>query len=394
MTETDPSQDQRISAGELGEYSFWLARRLLVVLTAGVGGILAVSGALSYLLAMDVSVDCVGAIETHRTLHVKCETNGIVEDVTVKYGQRIEEGAVVALLDRREVNARLHQTASDLVENEERRAAITEEIAREQWQTRARVAQLELELVGAQMVLDRIRMELELQRDDLVLGEGRSRRAVDELIPIREATLLVRQKSLELSMSRQRLHGPSSRHHEVRALELAHDKLREEKSLLEHQLLNSIVRAPTSGRVITSRPARRIGDYVRTGESIVELDAMEGWEARVVVDERDLPKIRLGHRARVFIEAFPHLEYRIFEGRVTRISSTPGPDGFAISLEIANPVVSEAAEEFSLAHGMKATVQIVVERGRIAGILFRKLLGGLNGMSQKVRSFGTHGEST
>ena len=109
------------------------------------------------------------------------------------------------------------------------------------------------------------------------------------------------------------LNGPQ---HELRALELVFEKLVQNRLLLEEQFLKPVVSAPLAGKVITEDPIERIGDFVRVGETIVELDAMEGWNARVVVAERDMPGVRIGLPARVLVEAFPQLDYRVLEGRV------------------------------------------------------------------------------
>ena len=382
-----------VDAEELGGLGFNLVRRLLVILMVSVGAMVTIAGILSYHLVMDVSVDGNGAIETHRTLQVKSEVDGIVKEIRVGYGQLVDEGAVVAILDRRDVTARLLKIETDIKQNEGRRAAVEEAIRRDLGELEDDLILSELEVDGAQLNLDRIRMEQAMKQEDLVLPVGRSRRPIDELVPVREATIIVRQRVLDLERKRRRLAEESSRHHEVQALELTRRKLLEDKQLLEYQLHNSVIRAPLRGSVITSKPNSRLGDYVRAGEAILELDALEGWEARVVVDERDLPKIRLGHPARVFVEAYPHLEYRIFEGRVRKILSTPGPDGFSITLAISDPTISGDGDGYSLAHGMKARAQIVVERGRIAGLLWRRLLGGVERVSERAQAFGAYGKT-
>ena len=48
---------------------------------------------------------------------------------------------------------------------------------------------------------------------------------------------------------------------------------------------------------------------------------MSGWQARVTVGERDVPRVKTGQRVRLYIHAFPHLEYNIFSGRVEEVST-------------------------------------------------------------------------
>ena len=120
-----------LSAGELGGFGFTLARKLLVILTIFVGAMLSLFASLSYFLVMDVSVDGIGSIETRRRFQVKSAVVGIIEEIGVGYGQLVDEGAIVAILDRREVRANLLKVETDIEQNEGARAAVLETIRKE-----------------------------------------------------------------------------------------------------------------------------------------------------------------------------------------------------------------------------------------------------------------------
>ena len=85
------------------------------------------------------------------------------------------------------------------------------------------------------------------------------------------------------------------------------------------------------------------------------------------------------------MEAYPHLEYRWFPGVVEHISRRRDEQGYAVTISIRNPEVEPSAKTI-LAHGMSAQAQIVVERGRIATILWRKLVKQLSHVAKQSPS--------
>ncbi|MDA0335033.1 MAG: HlyD family efflux transporter periplasmic adaptor subunit, partial [bacterium] len=106
----------------------------------------------------------------------------------------------------------------------------------------------------------------------------------------------------------------------------------------------------------------------------LELAEDDAWTARVLIGQIDRPKVRPGQRVRVFIEAYPHLEYGVLEGRVERIAeqvSTNGP-GYLTDVALDDPAIS-------LADGMAAEVRVSVDSGRLLYLVWHRLLRQLGG---------------
>ena len=57
--------------------------------------------------------------------------------------------------------------------------------------------------------------------------------------------------------------------------------------------------------------------------------------------------------------------------------------GYPVKVSIADPEVTDGARVYSLAYGMSADVRIVVEQGRIAELLWRRLLRSLGEVSRR-----------
>jgi HlyD family secretion protein len=107
------------------------------------------------------------------------------------------------------------------------------------------------------------------------------------------------------------------------------------------QLAKTTIRAPMSGRVtrlnIQAGETAVIGTMNNPGSLLLTVADLAEMEARVKVDETDVPTISIGDSAAVRIDAFPN---RIFAGRVTRIgnsaisSGMPNAQGQAVDFEV------------------------------------------------------------
>ena len=82
-----------------------------------------------------------------------------------------------------------------------------------------------------------------------------------------------------------------------------------------------------------------------------------------MVGERDIPRVKKRQQVRLYIHAFPHLEYKIFSGRVEEIAVQPDAAGagYPVRILIDNPQIDDGVRGYSLAHGMSADAHIVVD---------------------------------
>ena len=169
----------------------------------------------------------------------------------------------------------------------------------------------QLEVEGAALHLEKVRSEQRLYSEAQLLPQGRGRRVLEDLVPVREARMAWRQKRALLRLKKQ------------------------------------------------------------------QLMAVKGGEQEIQTLLRIFEKLH--------IHAFPHLEYKIFSGLVEEIAVQPeaAGAGYPVRVLIDDPQIDEGGQAFSLAHGMSADAHIVVERGRIAALLWRRLLRSLGEFGQQ-----------
>lgn len=111
------------------------------------------------------------------------------------------------------------------------------------------------------------------------------------------------------------------------------DRAREKTAILEQDLADAKVKAPTAG-VVVERLAYQ-GEWVKKGGSVLKLAVLDPLKVVVKVPERHVPRLKAGSLVRITADALPG---EILEGKITAII----PDGdqnsrtFPVQIRIPN----------------------------------------------------------
>jgi multidrug resistance efflux pump len=366
-------------AGPLEEFSglgFGLVRSFLWWILGMVGLLAGTAALLSWHFSMDVSALGRGMIRPRQQRPVKAEIGGMVRQIAVRQGYRVEKGEVLARLDEGEWQMKIRQVDKDLEINHSRRLELEGEIHRERETRQAEMVLARLEMERAALHLEQVRFEHQSAVPGVLAALGWKQRPLDQLLPVQQHRAALEQRQAELALAEDRLRLVESRWQELRTLNKAREKLLEEKGFLRDQLEKTVVRAPVEGVVLSKDVEKREGDRVLAGETLLEMAGPGGWQAEVLVLESDVPRVKKGQRVRLYVEAFPHMEYKIFSGEVEEVALQPAGEGagYPVKVSIADPEVMDRGQVYALASGMKVEARIVVEKGRIAALWWRKLL--------------------
>ena len=361
---------------------FGFVRRFLLIILLTVGLLVVLGGLLLYGVGMDMVVEGKGIIEPAGRRQVKAEIAGTVLKVCVTQWQRVVAGDTLLTLDDAEWRTELEKAGRELAANRSRRAEIEAQMAQDREVQRAEVVSASLETQAAALQFEQTEREYRLYYDLYPrLPDGGPRPPVESLLPLRLRRAALQRAEADRQRAEVRLRAVEGRRQEVRTQERMAEKLEQDRALLRRRLGQAVLCAPVSGTILTGDLERRVGDRLQAGEAVLELSDLSGWEARVMVREADLPKVRPGQAARLYISAFPHLEYKIFEGVVEETPARPAPESvqagdplYPVRVSIRNPAVSDGERAYSLTYGMRLEARITVDRGRIAGLLWRRLL--------------------
>jgi HlyD family secretion protein len=229
---------------------------------------------------------------------------GRVAEVTVREGDRVRQGAVLARLEASELEARRAAAEAQL---EAARAALAEMEAgarsEDVAQARAAVRAADQQVADARRDAERARTLHE--------GGAISQEALDKA----ETRLEVAEAQLEQARQRLRALETGPRQERIRAqraaVSAAEAAVRQVTAVLE----NAIVTAPFDGRITTRH--RDPGETVQPGQPVVTLlDPDDRW-VRIYVAEDRIGAVSIGQRAVITSDTYPDREY---QGRVVFIA--------------------------------------------------------------------------
>ena len=363
---------------------FRFVRFFLLAILCVVGCMVGVVVLLGWHLGMDVTVKGQGHVQPTSRSVVKSRRPGLIKRVYVQHGQDVTHGTLLVTLDDTDLRNELEQIENELKLNEIRRIALPAELERDRAIIEMDIARAETERDTEKLHMERARVEFEFYHSVLPFHKHEDfEHPIDKLIPMREHKIKLQRAEVEIEHAKRRVTALENRKQELNALRQMHRKLKVQRRLLKTHLEQMNIHAPVSGTVLTRDLDKRVGDYLAAGEAVLELAELSGWQARVMIQEVDIPKIKNGQIARLYIDAFPHMQYKVFEGTVTDIPRTPEPVTapgaipsilYPVTVTIADPVVRDGDKQYTLAYGMGVEAKIVTERGPIVELVWKKLL--------------------
>lgn len=249
---------------------------------------------------IEINAEATGVLEPIRTVEVKSRASGEVLEVRAQTGDRVEQGALLAEIDPRDVENAYQQAVADL------------EAARVRAQT-----------TGAH------RTRLDALRKSGVITQQEFETA-HESAASAKAALVRAQTNLQLA---------------------------------REQRADSTIRAPISGTIIerTVEPGVIIASAtsnVSGGTTLFKMADLSAMQVRASIDEIDIGKVAAGQAVTVRVEAFPN---RTFRGEVLKVEPQAIAEQ---SVTMFPVLVSIPNERRLLMPGMNAEVTIQVARSR------------------------------
>lgn len=372
MTDLDPTTVSASDAPErlFAALGFGFVQRFLWLVLATCLALAGTALALGWHFEGDVTVRGAGQVRSARRHVVKSGLDGVVAQVKVRDGDRVEKQAILLVLSPGELRARLAQVEQDLALSAARQASLAQQIEAEQQVLTCLVHSRRLDVERAALVIEQARQR---QRHyGQPARAGWRRRQLEQLLPVRLAAADSAQAEAQLTLAERQLEVSRGRREELRTEREYWARLDAQRLHLWQALEHAVVRAPSAGVVLTRGLDQRLGDRVEVGTALLELAVEDAWTAQVLVSQLDRPRLKPGQRARIFVEAFPHLEYGALEGQVASVGEQPAPGGLAYPVDIA--IDRRQGRSLALADGMVAEAKVAVDRGRLLDLLWRRVL--------------------
>lgn len=357
---------------------FGFVKRFLLFILLSVITLIAGILFLVWNIGMNVNVEGTGVVEPSGRFEVKTKLSGIIHEVYVDRWDKVAKGGLLFKLESREWEAELEKVGKEQEINRSRMAEVEEQMRSEKKILQSEIHQTQSEIETLRLQLEQVEREYQLVKKYNFVS---SKSEIDQLLPIRLKKSLLRQAQTKLQTDRERLEMVDRRYQEIETLKKMNQKLREDQHVLLRRIENTVVYAPLSGTVLTGDLERRVGDHLQMGEAVMELARLGDWQAKVMIKETEIHKVKVGQLVNLFVNAFPHMEYKIFEGTVSEIAAQSVSDKpsqetkvYPIKITVQNPEISVNSNTYSLAYGMSVEAKIAVEKGRILDLIWNRFL--------------------
>ncbi len=346
-----------------------MRKRILIALLLGIAGVATIGGILKrwWRGGPEDRILVFGNIEaTEADLAFK--VSGRLVELLVREGDVVRQGAVLARLDREQLEQQRERAQAAVRVAESQIAQLQTAIAYLRETLQAQIAERQAALQQAEAQLQELLsgtrvQEIEQARAALRYAEAEYERArrdweraqalyqKDEISTAQydQARTRYESASAQREQAHQRLalllEGPrreqvdaaraqveraraALRHAEAQRLELRRreqelqmrqaerERARAELALIESQLRETILISPFDGLVLVK--AAEVGEVLPAGATVLTLGDLRRPWVRAYLSERDLGRVRLGARVRVTTDSFPG---KVYWGRVAFIAS-------------------------------------------------------------------------
>ena len=267
---------------------------------------------------MEISVEASGHVEPVEKKFVKSETTGTIEKVLIHAGQQVAKGDTLFILGASEWRKEAAKMEKEIAINQRQREELRETLFFDRQRIESSLDQARLEHEAGGLRLEQILQEQQLYQKYLKERKEQAR-PLETLLPVKlqENNLnRVQQRMTYLEIERDAL---SVREKEIQTLKLVGDKLLQERDWIQEQIRKTVITSPIAGIVLTSDIEAIEGDRVSVGSPVLELAQLNEWQARVFVQEVDISKIEMGQDVKLYIHAFPHMNYKIFHSTRQKI---------------------------------------------------------------------------
>jgi len=355
-----------------------------------------------------------------RQADVRAAVDGIIEEIYVDEGDRVDKGTRIARLSDRDFNAELRKIEAEISEKHAKLRLLQagprrEEIALAQdglatAQTRlehARKRYTEAQHMHAERVI-RLTTTVEKATERLSYAQrfldmfkelsGRELVALKQVLEAEETVavrtkehqeaqaelkmaqaddlaeprkaLAVAEKEEQEAQARLTLLRAGTRSEDIEAAEAEIARLKSQRRYLLEQLELGSVTSPIPGVITTPKPREKKGQHMKKGDLVVEVHELTTISAEIAISEKEIGDIKVGQQVALKARAFPE---ETFAGTVTSIAPAalkeeqPGRD------KIVRVMTETDNRTFRLKPEMTGNAKISCGPRRILELLTRRV---------------------
>jgi multidrug efflux pump subunit AcrA (membrane-fusion protein) len=150
------------------------------------------------------------------------------------------------------------------------------------------------------------------------------------------------------------------------------------RSSIEKWKLRYILTAPVAGTASFSAPWQE-QQHLTLGQELMKIEPQSSsFQGLVKLPQANLGKVSQGQTVLIKMDGFPYREYGMLEGKLARLSVTPGKDtAFWAYVDLPNNLKTRYGKDLPYRNGLKGTAEIVTADRRLLQRLFSTLHHGV-----------------
>jgi hemolysin D len=275
---------------------------------------------------------------------IQMPVGGVVDQVMVKEGERVEKGQVLLRLD----------TEATL----DRKLSVEKSIAFKEQQLRLKREELlrYLDVNSTQQRVLRQGLALEkevLSRLEMLNREG----AAAELQFLQQRNKVQEVQGQLQETAADRLRQESILNQGIRGLQSELADLRSKLIELNVNLRYQAIHSPEAGVVFELKPKGR-GFVAQTSEAVMKVVPFDQLEARVEVPSKEIGFVKVGKKADISIDSFPASDFGVLQGTVRRIGSDALPPDQLKQFYRFPVDIRLASQQLRLKSGVRLPLQV------------------------------------
>ncbi|PHM44204.1 HlyD family secretion protein [Xenorhabdus szentirmaii] len=321
-------------------------------------------------ILIEKQLGLVGKLQSRRLETIPAPFEGIIRQVWVKEGQRVDQGQTLVTLDTRKIDIELRQAQVEMI----KASSVVEQL--HDWENSQEVIRARRNVENAnQMVME---LKNNLAKTQALFARGIVPRMEVETLEQQLRRQLTDLASAQGELTSTRQKGDANN---VSVAEMELQNATSHHQALQEQHANKTVKAPFSGVILRATQGEK-GKFVtiQTGIRVTEgtplLEIMDTTQYQVLaqVEEADLAKLKEGQAVKISGEGFSE---NLLDGEIETIamqSANNDNPGSAIYYDVVIKVISPMNQNAPVRPGMSAKVNIIVYRNEQGIVVPEKTL--------------------
>lgn len=301
--------------------------------------------------SMQNKVMTTGQVKVKNSVTLYAGTDGFLRDFSLQAGDSVKQGQILGTLDQSDMDSRLLDIDAQI---ELKQADLAKAKLGEEPEA---IAQLQERVAAEQRNVDAAVREHE--RTLALFQSGAStQQEVDkanEAISTAESNLKIARQNLALKQK-----GP--RQADLQSIEAQIKKLQIDKSQLEQDRVQSVIRAPFDGTILSTQIEN--GQYVGKGKELFTVGDLTKLAVEAQVSESDAPKIQVNQTASIEDNALGKQQLKAKVARIAPIAeATDSTQGKKIRVAVTLDLLESAPQ---LKPGYQVDVNVIVHQSQDA----------------------------